>query len=113
MLANVESRMKDRFFKKPTQLPAWINLSMQQRWRLLDTKDFCAIGWKIERLCKKSLERVWSSIGARDALHADHRPNALSIARQLALSYQKQDFRLGTPGLFAATKLLDKAEYLY
>ena len=70
----------------------------------------------LEGLCKKSLERVWPSVLAQGPpcmLPNDHRPSALSIARQLALSYQKQDLRLGTPGSYAATKLLDKAEKIY
>ena len=70
----------------------------------------------LEQLCQESLERVWPAVLAQGPpcmLLDDHRTSALSIARQLALSYQKQELSLATPGSYAATRLLEKAEKIY
>ena len=69
----------------------------------------------LEELCKQILGRVWPSVLTKGPymLPNDQRTSALSVARQLALSYQKEEIRLGCPGSYDGTKLLNKAEQLY
>ena len=64
----------------------------------------------LEGLCKQLLIHFWPSILAQGPhmLPSDHRPSAISFARQLIVCYQKQ-----APHLFNQSELLKKAEQLY
>ena len=64
----------------------------------------------LEELCNQLLIHLWPSILAQ-GLHMlpdDHRPSAVSFARQLAVCYQKQ-----ASHSFNQSELLNKAEQLY
>lgn len=64
----------------------------------------------LEELCKQLLIHLWPSLLAQGPhmLPGDHRPSAVSFARQLVVCYQKQ-----APHVFNQSKLLNKAEQLY
>ena len=64
----------------------------------------------LEELCKRLLIHLWPSILAQGPhmLPGDHRPSAVSCARQLIVCYQKQ-----APHALNESRLLNKAEQLY
>ena len=64
----------------------------------------------LEELCKQLLIHLWPSLLAQGPhmLPGDHRPSAVSFARQLVVCYQKQ-----APHVFNQSKLLNKTEQLY
>ena len=79
--------------------------------RCLGLFYYCQEEWKsLEELCKQLLIHVWPSILTQGPhmLPSDHRPSAVSLARQLTLCYQKQALEAFNP-----SKLIDKAEQLY